>query len=199
MNSRIHSCTAERGTALQVILGIIAGVVVLVMLVVAVTIWAVRNFVEIEISETSDGTRVEVSTPFGEMTVSDAEIEAEDLGLPLYPGAELEDGGGTFSLRGRTGDDVKGLTVRGAEYRVRASLDEVDEWYREQLGSEFKRHEGEEIDLFDGKDWPGKIEFDSDDLVYVDESGSRVRGVVLEEHGTRVEIGMFELRKDEPL
>lgn len=198
-HSRRRGRTAERGTALQVILGIIAGVVVLVMLVVAVTVWAVRNFVDIEISETADGTRVEVTTPFGEMTVSDAEVEAEDLGLPLYPGAELEDGGGTFSLRGGTGDDVEGLTVRGAEYRVRATLEEVDEWYRNELGSEFKRHEGEEIDLFDGKNWPGKIEFDMDDLVYLEESGSRVLGVALEEHGRRVDIGLFELRKDEPL
>ncbi len=188
----------SRGGAGKVILGIIGGLIALVVLVVLVTVWAVRNYVDVEITETADGTSVEISTPFGDLAVSDIEITPEDLGLPLYPDAEAEDGGGTFRLRGR-GGEVKGVTVWGAEFSVRADAGDVDMWYRKELDEDYERKEGDDIRVFNQRDWPGEVKIDIDGILYIRERGNRLSGVVLERHGRRVEISLFEVRKDEPL
>ena len=198
MTASISRFRTERGGAGKVILGIIGGLIALVVMVVLITIWAVRSYVDVEITEDEDGTSVAITTPFGEMSVSEANATPEDLGLPLYPDAEADGDGGTFRVRGG-GDDVEGITFRGSEFRVRADFDEVDEWYRKELSEDFQRKEGEDIKLFNQRDWPGEIEVDIDGILYIRERGKRVSGVVLERHGRRVEIGLFEVRKDEAL
>ena len=189
---------SSRGGAGKVILGIIGGLIALVGLVVLVTVWVIRNYVDVEFSETADGTRVEISTPFGDLALSDIEITPEDLGLPLYPDAEVEDGGGTFRLRGG-GDEVEGITIRGTEFGVRADLGDVDKWYRKELDEDYERKEGDDIRVFNQRDWPGEVKIDINGILYVRERGTRLSGVVLERHGRRVEISLFEVRKDEPI
>lgn len=199
MNNRNPVMASERGGALQVILWILGGLVLLVLLVVVITIWAVHTFVDIEISRSGEGTRVEIVTPLGAVSVSDAGVAAEDLGLPLYPKAVAQSEGGTFSLRGGEDTDGEGWTIRGAKFRVRATMEEVDAWYRQQLGEEFERHEGDNIEIAGMKGWASEIDFDVDGVAYIEDREGRVRGVVLEKHGRRIEIGLFEIREDRPL
>ena len=190
---------SSRGGAGKVILGIIGGLIALVVLVVLVTVWVIRNYVVIEITENDDGTSVEISTPFGDLALSEANATPEDLGLPLYPGAEPTGDGGSVSFHGGEGEEVKGGSFRSGEFRVRAELDEVDEWYRAELGEEYERKEGDDIRVFNQRDWPGEVKIDIDGILYVRERGTRLSGVVLERHGRRVEISLFEVIAHEPI
>ena len=197
MSNRIFRRTNQRGAGpLEVILWMVGGLVLLVALVVAVSIWAVSSLVDVEVSETEDGKQVEISTPFGDLSIEGAESVASKLKLPVYPGAEPEDEGGSVRFRGRIGDEEGGFSARGAHFRTRDSLDEVDAWYREQLGSEYERKEGHQVVITGRHDgFPGDIDIEIDGVAYVVESRGRVRGVILEPKGSRVDIGLFELRE----
>lgn len=197
MNSRSRR-NRQRGGAVQIILGIVGGVILLCVVVVVATVWAVKTFVHIEVSESGNGKRIEITTPFGELRVADAEEIAEELDLPVYPGARSGENGVSIRLGGRWLEKEGGLDVLAAEFRTRDSVDEVDAWYRERLSVKFERKEGEHIVLFDrNKDWPGEMDAEIDGIAYVDETSSRVRAVTITKKGFRTEIGMFEIRKAE--
>ena len=188
----------ERGGALQVILAIIAGIILLVVAVVAVTIWAMSNFFSVEISDSGDGRQVKISTPFGELNVEGAEAVAGRLKLPIYPGAEPEDEGGSIRFRGSIGEEEGGLSIAGAEFRTFDSLEEVDAWYRKELGPEFERKEGRNINVVSrDHSWGGEMDMQINGIGYISETGSRVRGVILEAKGSRVKIGLFEFTEEQ--
>lgn len=188
----------ERGGAPQVILAVVAGIILLVVAVVAATLWLATNFFQVEITESDDGQQVKISTPFGELNVEGAEAVAGRLKLPVYPGAEPEDEGVSVRFHASFGDKEGGFSAAGAEFQTYDSLDRVDAWYREQLGPEFERKQGRHVRLVSrNHSWGGEMDMDINGIGYVAETGSRVRGIILEQKGSRVEIGLFEFREAE--
>jgi hypothetical protein len=188
----------EHGGAPQVILAIVAVIILLVVAVVAVTFWVAANYFQVEITESDDGQQVKISTPFGELNVEGAEAVAGRLKLPIYPNAEPEDEGGSVRFHASLGNEEGGFSAAGAGFRTDDSIEEVDAWYREQLGPEFERKEGRKVRLISHEhSWGGEVDMDIDGIGYVSETDSLVRGVVLEDKGTRVEIGLFEFREAE--
>jgi hypothetical protein len=152
----------------------------------------------VEIIKSDDGQQVKISTPFGELNVEGAEAVASRLKLPIYPNAEPEDEGASVRFHASFGDKEGGFSAAGAEFRTGDSIEEVDAWYREQLGPEFERKQGHNVRLFSREhDWGGEMDMDINGIGYVAETGSRVRGVILEQKGSRVEIGLFEFREAE--
>lgn len=193
--------SGERGGAWQIVLGILGGLVLLCVVAVLVAIWAVNRYVQIEVKHNGDSKRVEVRTPIGEFTVEKGEEAGRRLKLPVYPGAEPEEESVSVRLWGRVEDEEGGLHVTAAEFRTRDSLDEVDAWYREQLGSEFIREKGRIVGGDhrgqDG-DWEIRVEPGGDDVLYKHEREGRLRGVVLSQELGRVKIGLFELAEARP-
>ena len=182
----------ERGGTLQVILAIVGGIIALCVLV---AVWAVQRYVHIEVDDSGGEKRVEISTPFGGITVEEAEDAARDLKLPVYPGARPDDESASVRLWGEIGDEKGALDITVAKFHTRDSLEQVDAFYREQLEAEFKRQEGR-ISVRAFKHWKGHSRVEFDGVLFADESATRMRGVGLEPKSSGVEITLFDVREE---
>ena len=182
----------ERGSTLQVVLAIIGGIIALCVLV---AVWAVQRYVHIEVDDSGGEKRVEISTPFGGITVEKAGDVARDLKLPVYPGARSDDDSASVRLWGEIGDERGALDITVAKFHTRDSLEQVDQFYREQLGAEYKRQEGR-ISVRGFKHWKGHTRVEFDGVLFADESATRMRGVGLEPKSSGVEITLFDVREE---
>lgn len=181
----------ERGSALQVILAVLGGLLVLVVIVVLVVVWAVRHYVQVEVQRSGDVERVHIRTPVGDLDVVKATDVARRLRLPIYPGAEPEDESGSVRLRGRLWDEEGGLDITAATFRTTDSLTKVDAWYRERLGPDFERRKGK-ISGGD-RDWKIRVEPGGDDILYSREREGHVRCVALKREDGDVKITLCEI------
>jgi hypothetical protein len=197
----IRKREAQRGSTLQVILGVIGGLLIVTVLCVFVAVWVLKNYVGIEVERSDDAKRVAVHTPIGDVEVEKAEEVADRLKLPIYPGAEPADEGASVRVRGRLWGEEGGTNVTAAYFYTDASFDEVDDWYREQLGSNFVRQKGElvgEATVGSGEggmqhDWEVQVKPEGDDVVYSQERAGRLRGLVLKRKEGRVKFGLFDI------
>jgi len=78
---------------------------------------------------------VQVDTPFGGVHVNTDQITAADLGLPVYPGAEIT----TDNDRNKSADVNMGfgewqLRVRAVKYTTPDAQEKVTEFYKKALG-----------------------------------------------------------------
>ncbi len=90
----------------------------------------------IDSSKQGDSDNVKIATPFGGMQVKTNEAAVADgLGLPVYPGAELEKKGkdnGAADVNMSFGDFK--LRVKAVSYRSTDAPDKVSAFYRKALG-----------------------------------------------------------------
>jgi hypothetical protein len=77
---------------------------------------------------------VQVDTPFGGVHVNTDQITAADLGLPVYPGAELTKGDHDKSADVNMGFGEWQLHVRAVKYSTPDSEDKVTAFYKKALG-----------------------------------------------------------------
>ena len=78
---------------------------------------------------------VQVDTPFGGVHVNTDQVNASDLGLPVYPGAEPVRGDDKHkSADVRLGFGEWQLHVRAVTYSTADSQDKVTDFYRKALG-----------------------------------------------------------------
>lgn len=194
----------ERGNALQVVLAIIGGLVVLALLAVLIGLWVVKRYVQVEVERKGDVERVEIRTPIGDLEVQKAEEIAQKLRLPVYPGAVPDEEGASVRLRGRLWEEEGGFDVTAAAFYTDDSMEKVDAWYGEQLGPEFKREEGRIGGGHRGEDtrdrghWKIHVEADGDDVLYSVDREGRLRGVALRREGGGVKIGLFDIWEARP-
>lgn len=193
----IHRRNSERGGALKVILAIIGGLILVCLLAAVVAVWAVRHYVKVEVERAGDVEKVQIRTPIGDLEVSKAEDAAKELRLPVYPGAEAGDDSGSVRLRGRLWEDEGGLNIVAAEFRTGADFDDVDAWYRQQLGPDFTRQKGRiggrDEDERDDSRWKSIVKPGGDDVIYSREQEGRLRGVALGHEAGDTTIGLFEI------
>src|SRR5215472_4974515 len=127
--------SGKPSNALWWALGILGGLVVLVIAGGLLTAsYFVRN---IHVDE--KGQKVEINTPGGKISLH-ASDDVKNVGLPIYPGAEVASAGGGGVELTAPNDQRVGIT--GVKYLTSDSLEKVDAWYRDQLGPEFDRHIG---------------------------------------------------------
>jgi len=72
----------------------------------------------------------------GNYTVSEQAPTEEQLGVPIYPGAQLVPGSGGVTTSGGSEGDVTNV---GAIYETDDGLDEVVAWYTGKLGQPFSQ------------------------------------------------------------
>src|SRR3989337_636755 len=133
---------SEHGGALQVVLIVLGVIVLIVALVVLAAVVMVNRFVKVEVERGGHGRRGAVHPPFGEFTAEKSEDAAKKLKLPVYPGAEPDEEAVSLKLWGRVEEEEGGLNMVAASFRTRDPFDQVDAWYREQLGPDFTRETG---------------------------------------------------------
>ena len=186
---------SEHGGALQVVLIVLGAIVLIVALVVLAAVVMVNRFVKVEVDRGEEGKRVAVHTPFGEFVAEKSEDAAKKLKLPVYPGAEPDEEAVSLKLWGRVEEEEGGLNMVAASFRTRDPFDQVDAWYREQLGPDFTRETGRIRggERRDGGEWIIRVEPGGSDVLYKFERQGRVRAVGLSREFERVKIGLFEL------
>jgi hypothetical protein len=78
--------------------------------------------------------KVQIDTPFGGVHVDTNQTTAADLGLPVYPGAQLVEHQSSKSADVHLGFGHWELRVKAANYSVTDSSDKVVAFYRKALG-----------------------------------------------------------------
>jgi hypothetical protein len=89
---------------------------------------------KVRVDRSEDGKNVKIATPFGSIAVNKNQTSASDVGLPSYPGAEVETGGdGNNSANVDMGFGSWKLRVRMAHYATTDGRDQVLSFYRKAL------------------------------------------------------------------
>jgi hypothetical protein len=111
------------GSALKVVLIVVGIIVIIGILAIAtVTFIGVRIAKNTHVSQ--QGEHVKVETPFGSVETSkDPEQAARDLGVEIYPGAQVEPNGATSASFG-------GVHTVTANFQTPDSIDKVCSFYK---------------------------------------------------------------------
>ena len=185
----------QRGGAAQNFLLVLGILILLGILAVLAGLWAVREFVRVEVERSGPAKTVSIRTPIGDLEVRKAEDVAEQLKLPIYPGAVPEEDSASVRLRGRLWEEEGGLEIVAAKFVSDHDFESVENWYRQQLGPDFKREVGrlEGAKSKNGKDWSLHVEPGGDDVLFTQEREGRLRGVGLGREAGKVTIGLFQI------
>ncbi len=132
------------------------------------------------------GKQVEIETPAGALRVNGDQAHA--TGLPVYPGAQPDKSeGSTVELSAISG---AGLGLATEKYVTPDDLNDVSEWYKQQLGPSYKRE--------DHASATHREHVSSDaDVAYVYEKGDTTRLVALTKKTEGVEIELLRIGKKE--
>jgi hypothetical protein len=132
--------------------------------------------------------QVSITTPRGTVTLQ-ASNDVTNVGLPIYPGAQIAETGGGIEI---TAPGDKRVGVHGVKYRTGDSLEKVDAWYRQQLGPDFERR-------LPGDRSPSihiqGVDVDSSDIAFVAQGEGLVRVVGLKKTGDGTQIDMARIGK----
>lgn len=164
------------------------GVMLLFSLLIGLAIMRMGLSFARNVSISTSGKSVEISTPSGKIAVN-AGVPA-DIGLPIYPGASAsaEDGSGSVEFVNK---DFQRSGMSVSKYFVSDSLEKVDAWYRQALGSDFERQgPGPKTMVVHGI----VVEIEAGDIAYISDTGS-VAMVALKPVGSRVEIDLAKFGK----
>lgn len=187
----------QRGGAVQNILLVLGILILLGILAILAGLWAVRQYVRVEVERSGPAKSVSIRTPIGDLEVRKAEDIAEQLKLPIYPGATAGEEGGAVRLRGRLWEEEGGLDVIAAQFHTGDDFDAVDAWYKQQLGPGYSRETGKIVGGDYGKGKDGellvRVEPGGHDVLYKQERSGGVRGVALNRAPGRVIIHLFEV------
>jgi len=121
----VAAAAPKSSSAVKVILivvGVFVGLGILAGAAVMFGIWGLSRAVQVDPS----GENVRIATPMGEMTMGNTEVTEAELGIPIYPGAEGEQG----SFRIGTAEGTMGTFV----FQTTDSPEQVLEFYRGQFG-----------------------------------------------------------------
>lgn len=100
----------------------------------ALAVWVTGCRVHVDKDANGQEKTVQVDTPFGGVHVNTNQVSASDLGLPLYPGAELQkDKDGDKSADVHMGFGEWQLRVRVVGYTSTDSQDKVVAFYKKAL------------------------------------------------------------------
>ena len=172
----------KRNDAVLWILAIVGGG--FVVLVLGGLLLASMFIRHVHVNQT--GSQVEIETPAGALRVNGDQAHA--TGLPVYPGAKQDKSeGSTVELSAISG---AGLGLAAEKYATSDDLDEVSEWYKQQLGPGYKREEH-------GSATHREHVSSDADVAYVYEKGDTTRLVALTKKSGGVEIELLRIGKKE--
>jgi len=187
----------QRGGAGQNVLLALGILILLGILAVLAGLWAVRQYVRVEVERAGPAKTVSIRTPIGDLEVRKAEDVAEQLKLPIYPGAVSDEESASVRLRGRLWEEEGGLDIVAGRFRSTDDFDTIDAWYGKQLGPAYKRETGHvKISARrpgDSDDMVVRVEPGGHDVLYTQERSGGVRGVGLKQVPGKVLIHVFEV------
>jgi hypothetical protein len=184
----------ERGGAVGTILAIIGGLVLAGLIAAFIALYFVARHVKVDVKSGAEGKQVQIETPFGGLKVRKAEDIAQELNLPVYPGATPTEDSASVSFWGGTEEEQEGFDLTIATFHTDDPMEKVDAWYRQQLSSEFRREPGRIVGTRgDRRERHIHVRSDRDGVVFIHQRGGRTRGVGLEPRRGRVKIALFDV------
>jgi hypothetical protein len=113
--------------ALKIVLIVVAVIVVIGIIGLAGLGFVAHHFITKNVHVTQDGNQVKVDTPFGKMeTNKDPDQVARDLGVDIYPGAQVEKNSAATATFG-------GMHTVAASFESSDSLDKVCAFYKSKF------------------------------------------------------------------
>lgn len=173
-----------KSNAVWWILGIIgAGAVLIAFIGMATALYIARH-----VKESRSGSKVEISTPVGQIKVNQS--SSHDTGLPVYPGvSEMPTEGANVEIEPPGGAHVG---IAAARFFTPDPLDKVAAWYAEKLGPGFTREApGQSMHRIQS------VSAGDADVAYISENGDLIRLVSLKKKASGVEIGLARFGKQE--
>ncbi len=171
----------KKRNAVWWILGVLGLVVVLVGIGgLLLATYVVKN---IHIQEARSGKKVEISTPAGQIRVSEGPGK-DTTGLPVYPGASPIESAARVEVN-VPGEKQVGVAL--AKYQTPDSLEKVEQWYRAHLSADFKR---EQHGTLVGSARLKGFHIEEYKVGYVSEQGDLARVVALKRARTGSEIAL---------
>jgi len=123
----VPAAPAKGGSSALKIILIIVGIIVLIAILGMVTCGVVLHRVANKVRAHQDGDNVKVETPFGKIeSTKDASKVAEDLGIDIYPGAEIQKEGASSATFGS-------IHTTSANFTSSDALDKVCAFYKEKF------------------------------------------------------------------
>ena len=162
------------------------GILVLFSIVFGLAMMRLGLSLARNVSVLKSGNSVEIKTPDGKIALR-AGVPA-DLGLPVYPGATTLDNSGSVEF---IGDNEQRSGVSGAKYSTPDSMEKVDQWYRQRLGSDFERQgPGPKQVIVRGV----VVEIEGGDIAYISQAEG-VSVIALKPQGDHVQIELARIGK----
>jgi hypothetical protein len=132
--------------------------------------------------------KVQIRTPAGNVSVQ--KVGEDDTGLPVYPGATLRSDGANIQFR--PSQQEGGVGLAAVSYISSDGFDKVSAWYRQKLDASFRIEKNQSVVQVNG------VNVGRADLAYVSHQDDRVRIVALERRGSRTQISLVRIGKQEP-
>ncbi len=169
----------------NVLLWVLAGIGVVVIFGVMSVLFIVRALVHTHLNVSRSGNSVVIDTPRGTLSVNSG--KPDDLGLPIYPGATPQGEAGNVQF---TGANDQRAGVGGATYTTTDSMEQVEAWYAEQLGSAFQAEgPGPKTIYMHGM----RVQIDDGEFAYISDRDNALSIVGLKPRAGRVEIALARI------
>jgi hypothetical protein len=112
-------------SALKIILIVVAVIVCLGVIGVATVGFVAYRFAK-DSHVTQQGDSMKVETPFGTVSTNDPDQAVKDLGIDVYPGAEVQKNGASSAT-------IAGMRTVAANFESADSVDKICAFYREKF------------------------------------------------------------------
>jgi hypothetical protein len=146
--------------------------------------WFVNRYVVFAVEHGRGRPSVLVHTPLGSFPSGLSKANPSTLWAAVYPKSEWDEENYTDFYHGAAGNEEKTAQLTVLRFRIKLSLVQVDEWYRQRLGESFTRSKGWFLKTNEqGRgEWLRSVSSDTDPeaIVYGQQMPGRVRGVLLE-------------------
>jgi len=147
-------------------------------------VWFVNRYVVFSVEEGKEQRSVLVHTPLGAFPSGLSKASPSTLWAVVYPKSEWDEQNDTDFYHGSAGNEEKAAQLTVLRFRIKLSLTQADDWYRQRLGKNFARSKGWFIKPNEegGQEWLQQVRSDPNPeaLVYRQQMSGRVQGVLLE-------------------
>jgi hypothetical protein len=179
-------------------LRVIGGFLILSLVGGLLAVWLVNRYVVFSVEEGKGQRSILVHTPLGSFPSGLSKTRPSTLWAVVYPKSEWDEQNDTDFYRGVAGNEEKSAQLTVLRFRIKLSLMQVDEWYRQRLGESFTWSKGWSPKASE-QAWLQSVRSDADPeaLVYQQQVPGRVRGVLLESQpdGNGVLATLYEFQE----
>lgn len=180
---------------------LIVGLVILFAVAGVLAAWFVNRYVVFVVEQGKGHTSVLVRTPLGSFPSRPSAANASTLWSAVHPKSEWDEENDTDFYRGTAGSEEKVAQLTVLRFRMKLSLVQADDWYRQQLSESFTRSKGWSPKTGEQaqEDWLPSVcgDVDPEALVYQQKKADLVRGVLLERQrvGSEVLATLYEFQE----